>query len=85
MRYLRVGDLLIDRFNRRVIFRNRVIQVTPTEYERKFNNPYHAAAAGFFDDVIEPRETRARVIAALDALRNKSVAPPPRRHGNMPV
>jgi acetyl-CoA carboxylase carboxyltransferase component len=55
------------------------------EYERKFNNPYHAAAAGFFDDVIEPRETRARVIAALDALRNKSVAPPPRRHGNMPV
>jgi len=33
VRYLRVGDLLIDRFNRRVIFRNRVIQVTPTEYE----------------------------------------------------
>ena len=55
------------------------------EYERKFCNPYYAAAAGFFDDVIEPRETRARVIAALDALRNKSIAPPPRRHGNMPV
>ncbi len=33
VRYLRVGDLLIDRFNRRVVFRNRVIQVTPTEYE----------------------------------------------------
>ncbi|MCA1955141.1 MAG: hypothetical protein LDL12_08350 [Anaerolinea sp.] len=37
------------------------------------------------DDVIEPRETRARVIAALAALRNKVAQPLPRKHGNMPV
>ncbi|NWG19168.1 MAG: acyl-CoA carboxylase subunit beta [Chloroflexi bacterium] len=55
------------------------------EYERNYTNPYHAAAFGYFDDVIEPRETRARIAAALEALRDKSVVPPPRRHGNIPL
>ncbi len=55
------------------------------EYRKKFLNPYAAAAADYVDDVIEPSETRSRVIAALAALRNKVVTPLPRRHGNIPV
>ena len=55
------------------------------EYRQKFLNPYAAASKGYVDDVIEPRETRARVIAALLALRDKSIAALARKHGNMPV
>jgi propionyl-CoA carboxylase beta chain len=55
------------------------------EYRQKFNNPYHAAGAGYVDDVIEPRETRAKIIAALAALRDKYAPAPPRKHGNIPV
>lgn len=55
------------------------------EYRERFLNPYAAASSGYIDDVIEPRETRARVIAALAALRNKVAQPLPRKHGNMPV
>jgi propionyl-CoA carboxylase beta chain len=55
------------------------------EYRERFNNPYHAAQAGYIDDVIEPCETRPKIIAALGALRNKHVSLPPRKHGNTPV
>jgi propionyl-CoA carboxylase beta chain len=55
------------------------------EYRQKFNNPYHAASAGYVDDVIEPRESRAKIIAALAALRDKYAPAPPRKHGNIPV
>ena len=55
------------------------------EYRQRFCNPYAAANAGYIDDVIEPRETRLRVIAALAALRDKTVQALPRKHGNMPV
>jgi len=55
------------------------------EYRRKFNNPYHAAATGYVDDIIEPRETRPKIIAALTALRDKYAPAPPRKHGNIPV
>ena len=55
------------------------------DYRKKFLNPYAAAADGFVDDVIEPRETRMRIIAALAALRDKSTSTPARKHGNMPV
>ncbi|GAP15654.1 propionyl-CoA carboxylase carboxyltransferase subunit [Longilinea arvoryzae] len=55
------------------------------EYREKFLNPYASASKGYVDDVIEPRETRARVIAALLALRDKSVSALARKHGNMPV
>ena len=56
-----------------------------TDYRRRFSNPYHAASAGYVDDVIEPRETRPKLIAALAALRDKFAPAPPRKHGNMPV
>jgi len=55
------------------------------DYRVKFNNPYHAAATGYVDDIIEPKETRPKIIAALSALRDKYAPAPPRKHGNIPV
>jgi propionyl-CoA carboxylase beta chain len=55
------------------------------EYRERFNNPYYAAANGYIDDIIEPRETRPKIVAALAALRDKYAPAPPRKHGNMPV
>lgn len=55
------------------------------EYREKFNNPYYAASTGYVDDIIEPRETRPKIIAFLSALRDKAVSALPRKHGNMPV
>ena len=55
------------------------------DYREKFANPYVAAARGYLDGVIVPRETRPRVIRALEMLRHKRVQRPPRKHGNMPV
>jgi propionyl-CoA carboxylase beta chain len=54
------------------------------EYRRRFNSPYYAASVGYVDDIIEPRETRARIIAALTALRDKVSPALPRKHGNIP-
>jgi propionyl-CoA carboxylase beta chain len=55
------------------------------EYQDKFNNPYIAAARGYIDDVIDPQETRPRLIRALDILKDKSVSNPFRKHGNIPL
>jgi propionyl-CoA carboxylase beta chain len=55
------------------------------EYEDRFSNPYIAAERGLVDDVIEPRETRPRIIHALEMLRNKREAMPPKKHGNIPL
>ena len=55
------------------------------DYRERFNNPYYAAKAGYVDDIIEPRETRPKLIASLAALRDKYTSAPPRKHGNMPV
>jgi acetyl-CoA carboxylase carboxyltransferase component len=55
------------------------------EYRERFANPYRAAEAGFLDDIIEPRQTRPKLIAALGALREQFRSTPPKKHGNMPV
>jgi acetyl-CoA carboxylase carboxyltransferase component len=55
------------------------------EYEDRFNNPYLAAERGYVDDVIEPSETRIRLVQALRMLRSKREAVPPRKHGNIPL
>ena len=55
------------------------------EYEQRLNNPYPAAEAGHIDRVIFPHETRAQVIRALRALRNKRGTLPPKKHGNIPL
>ncbi len=55
------------------------------EYADKFANPYVAASRGYLDDVIEPKETRPRLIEALRALQNKRDTNPPRKHNTMPL
>ncbi|MGI9665493.1 MAG: acyl-CoA carboxylase subunit beta [Acidimicrobiia bacterium] len=55
------------------------------DYEEKFNNPFVAAEHGLVDDVIEPRETRPRLIRSLEMLRNKRENMPPKKHGNIPL
>jgi len=55
------------------------------EYREKHLNPYAAARAGFIDEVIEPAETRQKLIEALKALQNKVDNVLPKKHGNMPV
>jgi propionyl-CoA carboxylase beta chain len=55
------------------------------EYREKFANPYIAAARGFVDDIIEPRDTRSRLINALGVLQNKRDENPPKKHGNIPL
>ncbi len=55
------------------------------EYREKFANPYIAARMGYLDDIIEPQETRPRVINAFRVLRNKRETRPPKKHGNIPL
>jgi propionyl-CoA carboxylase beta chain len=55
------------------------------DYRDKFANPYVAAQRGFVDDVIEPHETRARLINALEMLQNKRDSNPAKKHGNIPL
>ncbi len=55
------------------------------EYKRTFANPYKAAEMGYIDDVIEPHETRPRLVSALLAARNKREPRPSRKHGNIPL
>jgi propionyl-CoA carboxylase beta chain len=55
------------------------------EFREKFANPYIAAARGFIDEVIRPRQTRARLIAALARLATKRDRNPPKKHGNIPL
>ncbi len=60
-------------------------QTFVNEYREKFYNPYHAADLGQIDEVIEPRETRPRLIRALEVLRTKVQQNPHKKHGLIPV
>jgi propionyl-CoA carboxylase beta chain len=55
------------------------------EYRQKFANPYVAAQRGFIDEVIQPPQTRAKLIGALEALETKRDRNPPKKHGNIPL
>jgi propionyl-CoA carboxylase beta chain len=55
------------------------------EYTEKFAHPYAAAARGYIDDVIDPRDTRPRLIEGLRMLRGKRDRNPPKKHGNIPL
>src|SRR5215510_550635 len=55
------------------------------EYREKFANPYAAAERGYIDEVIEPRDTRRRLIQALEVLHTKRDVNPPKKHGNIPL
>ncbi|GAF04838.1 acyl-CoA carboxylase subunit beta [Saccharicrinis fermentans] len=71
-----------------IIFRNeeaseRIQKVD--DYRDNFANPYQAAELGYIDEVIMPRETRKKLIQALDMTQNKSETNPSKKHGNMPL
>jgi acetyl-CoA carboxylase carboxyltransferase component len=77
-----------------IIFRKQIAEADDPEAERErlvqeyrdtFANPYVAAARGYIDDVIEPLETRPRLIEALQMLQNKRDTNPPKKHGNIPL
>ncbi|RKH39168.1 acyl-CoA carboxylase subunit beta [Corallococcus llansteffanensis] len=55
------------------------------DYREKFANPFKAAELGYIDEVIRPEETRAKVIRALEMLKDKRQENPPRKHGNIPL
>jgi propionyl-CoA carboxylase beta chain len=55
------------------------------EFEEKFANPYIAAERGYIDEVIEPAQTRPKLIRALSLLQNKRDSNPPKKHGNIPL
>ena len=77
-----------------IIFRNEIERAKDPEAERArlveeyratFANPFKAAELGYIDEVIRPRDTRARLVASLRALENKRDKNPPRKHGNIPL
>jgi len=77
-----------------VVFRRELAQAENPEtareqlvqkYREQFANPYVAAARGYLDGVIAPRQTRPALIQALEMLQNKRVRRPPRKHGNIPL
>jgi propionyl-CoA carboxylase beta chain len=65
--------------------RDRIREEKIAEFRQRFANPYVAAERGYIDAVIEPRETRARLISALRALENKRDSNPRKKHGNIPL
>lgn len=77
-----------------IIFRNEIANAKDPvarkaelvqEYRNAFANPFVAAGRGYVDDIIEPSETRPRLIEAIEMLRNKRDANPPKKHGNIPL
>jgi propionyl-CoA carboxylase beta chain len=64
---------------------DRMREEKATEYRQKFANPYIAASLGYIDEVIDPRETRPKLIRALEMLQNKRDSNPPKKHGNIPL
>ena len=55
------------------------------DYKEKFSNPYRAAEQGYIDEIILPKDTRYKLIQALEMTQNKSQSNPPKKHGNMPL
>ena len=65
--------------------REKALDEKVQEYSEKFANPYIAAERGYIDDVIEPSETRPRIIRALEMLETKADTNPKKKHGNIPL
>jgi acetyl-CoA carboxylase carboxyltransferase component len=65
--------------------RAKFIKNHEEEYNEKFANPYQAAALGYIDDIIEPRNTRFRIIRGLQSLATKKLINPPKKHSNIPL
>jgi len=68
-----------------ILYKEDASEARIEEYRAKFAHPYEAAARGYLDDVIDPRDTRPRLIDALATLETKRDRNPPRKHGNIPL
>src|SRR5436309_5346785 len=77
-----------------IIFRNEIERAKDpaaererlvADYRRTFANPYKAAELGYIDDILQPADTRPRLIGALEMLQNKRDRNPPKKHGNIPL
>jgi propionyl-CoA carboxylase beta chain len=77
-----------------IIFRNEIEKAKDpvaerdrlvADYRHTFANPYKAAELGYVDEIIQPEDTRPRLIGALEMLRNKRDRNPPKKHGNIPL
>jgi propionyl-CoA carboxylase beta chain len=55
------------------------------DYKQQFANPYQAAALGYIDEIILPKQTRYKLIQALEMTQNKTQSNPPKKHGNIPL
>jgi acetyl-CoA carboxylase carboxyltransferase component len=65
--------------------REAILAAKEKQYRDELLNPYEAAKYGYIDDIIEPRNTRFRIIRALQTLVNKKLTNPPKKHGNIPL
>jgi propionyl-CoA carboxylase beta subunit len=65
--------------------RDAEVRCRERDYRDQYAHPFIAAARGYVDDVIDPRETRSRLISALQMLQNKRDSNPPKKHGNIPL
>lgn len=65
--------------------REAILAAKEKQYRDELLNPYEAAKYGYIDDIIEPRNTRFRIIRALQTLANKKLSNPPKKHGNIPL
>jgi len=68
-----------------ILFQGDATEARIAEYREKFAHPYQAAARGYLDDIIDPRDTRFRLIDALATLASKRERTPARKHGNLPL
>jgi propionyl-CoA carboxylase beta chain len=68
-----------------ILYKGEATEERVAEYRTKFAHPYLAAGRGFLDDVIDPRDTRPRLIEALTSLESKRDRNPPKKHGNIPL
>ncbi len=68
-----------------ILYKDEATEEKANEYRDKFAHPYQAAARGYLDDIIDPRDTRPRLIEALATLAAKRDRNPPKKHGNIPL
>ena len=72
-----------------IIFRNKLTddekKAAVEDYKKTFANPYKAAELGYIDEIIYPKQTRFKLIQALEMTENKSLSNPPKKHGNIPL
>ena len=78
-------DIVYRRELERAADREEVRQQKIEEFQNRFANPYVASERGFVDAVIQPRDTRKKLILALEMLETKRDRNPPKKHGNIPL